>query len=70
LLNSVASHYSVLDALGSGGNGIVYRAEDTQLSRIVALKFVLDQAGADPKARESLRPEARTASTLRSLRQV
>jgi serine/threonine-protein kinase len=64
LLNSVVSHYRLLDALGSGGNGIVYRAEDTELSRIVALKFVLDQAGADPKARESLRREARTASSL------
>lgn len=60
----MVSHYRVLDALGSGGNGIVYRAEDTELSRIVALKFVLDQAGADPKARESLRREARTASSL------
>ena len=58
------SHYRVLDALGSGGNGVVYRAEDTELRRIVALKFLLEQAGADPKARERLRSEARTASSL------
>ncbi len=64
MLNSVVSHYRVLDALGSGGNGVVYRAEDTELRRIVALKFLLEQAGADPKARERLRSEARTASSL------
>ncbi|MGB7730981.1 MAG: protein kinase [Candidatus Acidiferrum sp.] len=62
--NSVVSHYRVLDALGSGGNGVVYRAEDTELRRIVALKFLLEQTGADPQARERLRSEARTASSL------
>jgi serine/threonine protein kinase/tetratricopeptide (TPR) repeat protein len=64
LLNSVVSHYRVLSALGSGGNGVVYRAEDTELRRVVALKFLLEKAGADPKARERLRSEARTASSL------
>jgi serine/threonine protein kinase/tetratricopeptide (TPR) repeat protein len=58
------SHYRVLDALGSGGNGVVYRAEDTELSRVVALKFLLAQVGADPKASDYLRREARTASSL------
>jgi eukaryotic-like serine/threonine-protein kinase len=57
------SHYRVLDALGSGGNGVVYRAEDTELRRVVALKFLLKH-GVDPKARERLRSEARTASSL------
>ena len=60
----MVSHYRVLDALGSGGNGVVYRAEDTELRRIVALKFLLRASGADPKAREQLRREARTASSL------
>lgn len=57
------SHYRVLDALGSGGNGVVYRAEDTELRRVVALKFLL-RDGLDPKSCERLRREARTASSL------
>ena len=57
------SHYRVLDALGSGGNGVVYRAEDTELRRVVALKFLLKD-GVDPQSRERLRREARTASSL------
>jgi len=57
------SHYRVLDALGSGGNGVVYRAEDTELRRVVALKFLLKDR-VDPKARERLRSEARTTSSL------
>jgi serine/threonine protein kinase/tetratricopeptide (TPR) repeat protein len=60
----VVSHYRVLDSLGSGGNGVVYRAEDTDLRRIVALKFLLEKSGTDPNAREHLRREARTASSL------
>jgi serine/threonine protein kinase/tetratricopeptide (TPR) repeat protein len=58
------SHYRILDSLGSGGNGEVYRAEDTELNRVVALKFLLKRSGSDVKAREQLRREARTASAL------
>jgi eukaryotic-like serine/threonine-protein kinase len=64
VLNSVVSHYRVISSLGSGGSGVVYRAEDTNLSRIVALKFLIGHAGNDPKARERLTREARTASAL------
>jgi tetratricopeptide (TPR) repeat protein/TolB-like protein/predicted Ser/Thr protein kinase len=64
LVNSSISHYRVLDPLGSGGNGVVYRAEDTVLHRMVALKFLQNRAGANDRGRERLRREARTASAL------
>jgi serine/threonine protein kinase/tetratricopeptide (TPR) repeat protein len=64
LVHSSISHYRVLDPLGSGGNGVVYRAEDTDLHRTVALKFLQDHAGANDRGRERLRREARTASAL------
>jgi eukaryotic-like serine/threonine-protein kinase len=54
LLNSVVSHHRVLDSLGSGGDGVVYGAEETGLSRIAALGFLLRQSGANPKARGQL----------------
>jgi serine/threonine protein kinase/tetratricopeptide (TPR) repeat protein len=64
LPSPVVSHYRVLDPLGSGGMGVVYRAEDTELQRTVALKFLFEQAGAEPEVHERLRREARTASCL------
>jgi len=63
-VHSSISHYAVLDPLGSGGNGVVYRAEDTGLHRTVALKFLQNHAGANDRGRERLRREARTASAL------
>jgi len=63
-VHSSISHYAVLDPLGSGGNGVVYRAEDTGLHRTVALKFLQNRAGANDRGRERLRREARTASAL------
>jgi serine/threonine protein kinase/tetratricopeptide (TPR) repeat protein len=58
------SHYRILDSLGSGGMGVVYRAEDTNLHRTVALKFISDRSAKKWNVGERLRNEARTASAL------